>query len=285
MKKGAIFCVAALLLALVVAPATAAKIQKVNSSDGVPIAYETSGKGSPALVFIHCWECDMGFWKDQVPYFDKKYQVVTLDLAGMGQSGMGRKDYTIQSFAQDVAAVVKAAGLKKVILIGHSMGGPVALEAAKLMPDKVIGVIGVDTYQNLEMKRPPLQMMAFLAGLKTNYKATVTPYIRTLFPKTADTTLAAQVASKIASANPEVGYGAMRNMMSYNPATTAGELKMPIRAVNSDLFPTNVEADQKIAPSFKVVILPGTGHFLFLEKPQKFNELLAQTIDGIVKPK
>jgi len=285
MCRAMILVAVVLLCASLAAPAIAAKIDKVNSADGVPIAYAVEGKGSPALVFIHCWSCDMSFWKDQVPYFAKKYQVVTLDLGGHGQSGTARKDYTIESFAQDVAAVVKAAGLKKVILVGHSMGGPVALEAAKLMPDKVIGVIGIDTYQNLGQKRAPLQMMTVLAGLKTNFKGTVPPFVRGMFPKTADTTLIARVASKMASGNPEVGYSAMKNLMTYEAAPTASALKMPIRSVNSDLFPTNVEADQKIAPSYKVTIMPGTGHFLFLENPQKFNELLAQTIEGILKQK
>lgn len=285
MKRVMTLVALALLCAVIAVPTVAAKTHKVNSADGVPIVYAVEGKGSPALVFIHCWSCDMSFWKDQVPYFAKKYQVVTLDLAGHGESGTTRKDYTMESFAQDVAAVVKAAGLKKVILIGHSMGGPVALEAAKLMPDKVIGIIGVDTYQNFGQKRSQLQTIQFLASLKTNFKGTTQQFVRTMFPKTADTTLAAKVASKMASGNPDVGYSAMKSLMTYDAAPTASALKMPIRSVNSDLFPTNVEADQKIAPSFKVTIMPGTGHFLFLENPQKFNELLAQTIDEIVKKK
>ncbi len=285
MKMVMILCAVLALCAFIAAPATAAKAKKANSFDGVPIAYDVAGKGSPALVFIHCWSCDMGFWKDQVPYFSQKYTVVTLDLAGHGQSGTARKDYTIQSFAEDVAAVVREAGLKKAILVGHSMGGPVALEAAKLMPDRVIGVIGIDTYQNLEQKRAPIQMTAFLASLKKDFKGTVTPFVSSMFPKTADTTLVKSVAAKMASGNPEVGYSAMTNMMTYEAGPTASALKVPIRAVNSDLFPTNVEADQKIAPSFKVTIIPGTGHFLFLENPQKFNEALDQTIQGIVTGK
>jgi pimeloyl-ACP methyl ester carboxylesterase len=285
MTRVLVLCAIALLCALIAAPAAAAKIEKVKSADGVPIAYAVDGKGSPALVFIHCWSCDMGFWKDQVPYFAKKYEVVTLDLAGHGQSGTARKDYTIQSFAKDVAAVVKAAGLTKVILVGHSMGGPVALEAAKLMPDVVVGVIGIDTYQNLGQHPAPIQTVQFLATLKANFKGTTEQFVRSMFPKTADTTLAKSVAAKLASGNPDIGFSAMKNLMAYDPAPTASALKMPIRAVNSDHFPTNVEGDQKVAPSFKVTIVPGTGHFLFLENPQKFNEALAQTIDGIVKQK
>src|ERR1700730_13941068 len=75
------------------------------SPDGVGIHYETTGKGRPALVLVHCWTCDSSFWQDQVARLAKNHQVVTLDLAGHGRSGRTRKNYTIEAFGQDVKAV------------------------------------------------------------------------------------------------------------------------------------------------------------------------------------
>ena len=128
--------------------AALAKDAVVKSADGIPISYSMQGKGEPAIVFVHCWCCDRGYWKDQIPYFDNKHTVVAVDLAGHGDSGLGRAEWTIEAFAADVASVVDALKLKKVILVGHSMGGPVSLEAARLMNGRVIGVIGVDTFQD-----------------------------------------------------------------------------------------------------------------------------------------
>src|SRR5215467_1916483 len=105
----------------------------VPSFDGVPIHYRSLGAGPTAVVLVHCWGCSMKTWDGQVAALAARYQVVLLDLAGHGESGKGRKDYTIQAFGQDVRAVCDALGLKKVILVGHSMGGPVILEAASLM--------------------------------------------------------------------------------------------------------------------------------------------------------
>jgi alpha/beta hydrolase family protein len=117
-----------------------------TSIDGVTIKYEVAGQGEPALVFVHCWSCNRRFWDDQVAYFAPRYRVVRLDLAGHGGSGRGRGDYTIETFGADAAAVIEQLALKRVILIGHSMGGPVAVEVEKRLGDRVIGVVGVDTF-------------------------------------------------------------------------------------------------------------------------------------------
>src|SRR3970282_656221 len=95
----------------------------VTAADQVAIKYETSGRGEPALVFVHCWTCTRGYWDKQAEHFAKSHQVVRLDLAGHGESGRERKDYTVEAFGGDVAAVVEKLGLKRVVLIGYSIGG------------------------------------------------------------------------------------------------------------------------------------------------------------------
>src|SRR5512144_68056 len=126
-----------LLLALSAARPEAAVNGVVASADGVAIHYHAEGRGSPALVFVHCWACDRHLWDAEVPVFAASHRVVTLDLAGHGESGRGRKDWTIAAYAEDVRAVVEALHLDRVVLIGHSMGGPVIVEAARKMPARV----------------------------------------------------------------------------------------------------------------------------------------------------
>ena len=122
-----------------------------RTADGVPIRYEVRGRGDPALVFIHGWASDRSVWQEQVNIFARGHTLVTVDLGGHGASGANRASWSIASLAQDVVTVVKALGLKRVVLIGHSMGGPVALLAAGRMPDRILGVIGVDTLHNAEL--------------------------------------------------------------------------------------------------------------------------------------
>src|SRR5687767_1979210 len=114
----------------------------VKAPDGVDIRYEVAGSGEPALVFVHGWSCDRTYWRPQIEHFSKSRRVVTLDLGGHGASSLGRKDWTMEAFAGDVRAVVEGLGLKRVVLVGHSMGGPVSLEAARMMPDRVAAVVG-----------------------------------------------------------------------------------------------------------------------------------------------
>ena len=66
--------------------------EKVSSKDGVEIAYEVKGYGEPALVFVHGWCWDKSIWENQVKVFSAKYKVITIDLAGHGESGSNRKD-------------------------------------------------------------------------------------------------------------------------------------------------------------------------------------------------
>src|SRR6187401_846993 len=117
--------------------------------DGVHVQYRVYGTGEPALVFIHGWSCDSNYWREQLPAFKQKYTLVTVDLAGHGGTDGNRSDWTITRFGQDVATALSAVPNKQIILVGHSMGGPVALEAARLLKGRVIGIIGVDTFKSV----------------------------------------------------------------------------------------------------------------------------------------
>src|ERR1700758_2349293 len=157
-----------------------------RADDGLEIVGEGRGQGDTALVFLHGWCGDREYWKHQVEVFAADYRVVALDQAGHGESGKGRKAWTADGLAGDVEAVVKALGLKRVILVGHSMGGSVALLAAKRMPGTVIVVIGVDTLQNAEFKLPEEGRKSILDGVEKDFKGTVRVTIAGLLPEKAD---------------------------------------------------------------------------------------------------
>ncbi len=124
----------------------------VRSADGIPIHYEVYATGEPALVFVHGWSCDRSYWDAQVPFFSERHRVVTVDLAGHGESGLGRDAWSMRAFGQDVAAVVEELGLDEIVLVGHSMGGPVVVEAARILGDRVNVVVGADTFNDVSQK-------------------------------------------------------------------------------------------------------------------------------------
>lgn len=259
--------------------------QNALSKDGARINFHAVGKGEPALVFIHGWSCDKSYWDYQVTSFEKKYRVVTIDLAGHGESGLERKNYTLQSFGEDVATVVNKLGLKKVILIGHSMGGYVIIEAARQLKEKVIGLVGADTYQGLEDEMTKEQIDQFMKPFKENFVLKTKEFVKTMFPQTADSTLINRIADDMSSAPPQVAISAMQNLFSYNAFKALKDVNASIISINCDRYPLNVEETRKHTKSFDVKMMNGVGHFVMLEDPGKFNALLQESIDELLKVK
>ena len=70
-----------------------------TAADGVPIAFTETGEGSPSLVFIHGWMCDQTYWSEQIAAFSEGHTVVTIDLAGHGDSGMDRVGWPLMAYA------------------------------------------------------------------------------------------------------------------------------------------------------------------------------------------
>ena len=174
----------------------------VTTADSVSIAYQVYGEGSTALVFVHGWSCDRSYWKEQVQPFSKLYKVVTIDLGGHGESGFGRSDWTIFSFGTDVATVIKELKLDRVILIGHSMGGDVVVDAALQLPGSVVGLIMVDTYTELGNGRSMEQIQAFVDDLSTDFQVKVRGLVHSFYLPNNSSSLVDRIADDMSSAPP-----------------------------------------------------------------------------------
>jgi pimeloyl-ACP methyl ester carboxylesterase len=254
----------------------------VRSTDGITIRYEAFGEGEPALVLVHCWSCDRHLWDGVIPRLAKTRRVVTLDLAGHGESGRDRKEWTIAAFGEDVRAVVEALGLKKVILAGHSMGGPVILEAARLMPGRVVGLIPVDTGQNVEQTSSAEEVAGIIGAFEKDYRATAESFTRQyMFTPKSDPALIERVVAKNVSAPPEVAIPCLRAVLSYDARPTLREVRVPCRALNADLFPTDIEANRRHFASYDVTLMTGVGHYVMLEDGPRFSEVLAWAVSKL----
>ena len=276
------------ILLLVVFAFSAAQAQPksevVNASDGVPIHYSVQGKGDPALVFIHCWACNRHFWDNQVAEFSKTYRVVTIDLPGHGESGQGRKNYSVESYGDDVKTVVTKLNLKRVVLVGSSMGGPIALEATRRMPDRVVAIVPVDTLQNVEQKVPQEQLDAVFQQMQADFKTATTNLLNQFFfSPTTPAAVKERIINETIAQKPEVVLPILKAVFSYDAAPGLRVVKVPIRAINADRVPTDVTANRKYAPQFDVVIIKGTGHYPMLEDPARFNQMLAEILRNLPK--
>jgi len=261
------------------------KSDHVTTADSLDIYYSYGGAGETALVFVHGWGCDRNYWKKQVNYFIKHFTVVTVDLAGHGQSGLNRHAWTIPAFGTDVAAVVENLKLNRVILIGHSMGGPAVVEAARLLPGKVLGIIGIDTFQDFVEKMDETDFKIWISDFERNFPGATTNFVRSMFMPYADTAIINTVAADMSLEPPEVGIGAFYGYYDYDIMPAIRELDIPIRCINANLWPTNIAGNKEVEPLYDVVFIDSVGHFPQLVKPIEFNEKLAATIEDIIAHK
>jgi pimeloyl-ACP methyl ester carboxylesterase len=253
----------------------------VASADGVRVRYHVEGKGEPALVFVHCWTCDRRFWDAQLQAFAPRHRVVTLDLGGHGESSRDRKDWSIEAYGADVRAVVEKLDLGRVILIGHSMGGPIILEAARTMLGRVAALIPVDALTNVGERVKPEELEAFLKPFEADYRSTTSKFLREyMFVPGTDAGLIDRIVEKSSAAPPEIAVASLRHAFLYDAAAALRATTVPIRALNADRFPTNLEAARRYAPQFDAVIMKGVGHYPMLEDPARFNQLLREIVDG-----
>ncbi len=263
-----------------------------GSADGVQIKYELKGKGEPTLVFVHGWCCDRTYWREQLPYFAKRHRVVAIDLAGHGESGLNRKAWTMDAFGEDVAAVVAKLGLKQVVLIGHSMGGTVIVKAAPKIPRQVIGLVTVDQFYNLEETHTQKEMDEFIAPFRVNFREAVSTWVRTIFTPKSDPKLVEWVVAHMSSRPPEVGLGAATEAdgelafwgnIDNCLIRAIQKVEAPLVFINSDLQPTPEEINKRHPPYSNAKIVRGVGHFVMLEAPAVFNQLLESSIEEFTR--
>ncbi|MCD6249295.1 MAG: alpha/beta hydrolase [candidate division Zixibacteria bacterium] len=257
---------------------SAVVVDSVASEDGVMIYYDVQGEGDRTLVFVHGWSCDRSYWDGQVSNLAPDFRVVTIDLGGHGQSGLGRDAWTMSAFGADVAAVVTKLDLHDIILIGHSMGGPVCIEAVRRLPGKVTAIVGVDNFQSFASNLTPEQVDGFVANFMPDFETTTVQFVNAMFPEGTDTALVGRISRDMASAPREVGISAIAYTVSYDYKSALADMRRPIRTISSDKHPTNVELNKQIAASFEVRLIPGSSHFPQLENPDNFNRLLRETI-------
>ncbi|CAG1000850.1 AB hydrolase superfamily protein YdjP [Burkholderiales bacterium] len=261
-------------------PAHAAQ-GRAASADGVAIAYDAHGAGTPALVFVHGWSCDRTYWKGQLEPLGRRYRVVAIDLAGHGESGTNRQAWTIAAFGADVAAVVEKLGIERVILIGHSMGGDVIVEAARRLRGRVAGLVWVDVYRKLDAPPTAERIEAFVAPFRVDFTERTRAFVRGMFPATADKSLVEWIAADMSSAPKEIALAAMVSVFSNGremPAALA-DLKLPTIAINPDHPPTDFESLKR--HGVEVVLMPGVGHFPMMEDPERFNRVLGSVIEKL----
>ncbi|MBI4916795.1 MAG: alpha/beta hydrolase [Acidobacteria bacterium] len=253
----------------------------VSSADGVEIGYTTRGAGDTTLVFIHGGLADRSFFAPQMDALGDRYALVALDLGGHGASGRGRTRWVIPAWGEDVRAVVEATGARRVVLIGNSLGGAVALEAAARLPGRVLGVVAVDTLHDMTQKVPESWSAARAKAFRDDFPGTCHALVDMLFHKDEQLELRAWAEQRMCATPVEIVAGMMEGFAGYDDAAAGRAAAVPIRAINGDLFPTKVDVNRAAGLDFDAVIMTGAGHYPMLERPAEFNAHLVEIVTSL----
>jgi len=255
------------------------------SFDSERIAYTIAGEGETTLIFIHGWSCDARYWQKQIPVFEKNYRVISLDLAGHGHSSLSRNNYTMLSFAHDVRAIVEKERIDRAVLIGHSMGGAVIAETARLIPEKVLGIVGVDTLQNVAERPPQSVIDNMVVPFETDFTNATQNFVATMFPEGTDPQLMNWIREDMSSAPKTIALSAFRNYLGRyvtgEAALVFNDIEIPVISINAELWPTSPEENRKYIKDYQLYYIKGTGHFPMLEKPAEFDMLLKKAIHSL----
>lgn len=241
--------------------------------DGARIHYKSWGKGKDALVLVHGWGCNLNHWRDQIPDFSKRNRVIALDLPGHGESDKPQQlAYTMDLFANAIDAVMRDAKVDHAVIVGHSMGTPVARQFYRKYPQKTLGIVIVDgglrLFGTKEMRE---QFLAMFRGPK--YKEAGTQ----MFSQMAATMAPAdkeRVTTSFGNTPQYVLVSAMESM-SEDSLYAPDKINVPVFAIlaKSPFWQADTEEFFRgLAPDFEMQWWEGVGHFLMIEKPKQFND-------------
>jgi pimeloyl-ACP methyl ester carboxylesterase len=188
------------------------------------------------------------------------------------------------SFGEDVATVINKLSLDQVVLIGFSMGAPVVIEAAKRVPNQVVGVVLVDWLQDIEMQYPP-EVISYLDSVFMDVVTTPTiEKMKPFFRKNKEASFE-RLLSMLKDA-PRIGWReSLIDIFRWSNEDCIESLKniqTRIISINSDQTPTNVEAFMKYVPSYKAKIILDVGHVVFWDAPEEFNRLLEESVQEFI---
>ena len=240
--------------------------------DGAKIHYKSYGKGKDAVVLIHGWTCNLDNWREQIPELSKRNRVIALDLPGHGQSDKPQINYTMDLFANAVDAVMRDAKVDHAVLVGHSMGTPVARQFYRKYPQKTLAIVIVDG--GLRLFGTKEMRDGFLAMFRSPaYKESGGQMFSQMM---ANLPAAEQERGKASFANtPQyVIVGAME-AMSDEALYAPDKINVPVFAIlaKSPFWPADTEQFlHGLAPDLEFQMWEGVGHFVMLEKPKQFND-------------
>lgn len=243
--------------------------------NGVKLFFEEVGSGDPPILLVHGWTCDHTYMAPQFEHFRRTHRVIAVDLRGHGQSDKPKQDYTMLAFADDLVWLCDQLKVKKPIVIGHSMGGVIAVELAARFPEVPGAVVTLDS----PIVPPPELLdgvatptIAALRGL--DYREVQRKMVaEMLFLPTDDPTRKARIVDAMSSAPQHVMASAFAGIFC-DTAASAAACKVPFLILLAAQPLSDVAGLRQVCPTAIIGQTVGAGHFHQLEVPEQVNAMI-----------
>ena len=245
------------------------------SRGGVRLAYDTAGAGDPAMIFVHGWSCDRSYFAPQFRHFATGHAVAAMDLRGHGDSSEpSAGPYDVETLADDVLAVIEAAGLKNPVLAGHSLGALIGLACAA-RSGAIRALLMIDPAPITNEAAKAFFRESFDVVSADDDRSWRTAFVSGLFLPT-DVARREAIIRGMPAVSPRVAAAMIRAMGEFDGASALGKVKVPVLSIGSAV-PANEPADLRSAcPAITIGQTVGAGHFIQLEVPEQVNAMIEQ---------
>jgi 3-oxoadipate enol-lactonase len=241
------------------------------------------GEGEPAIVLLHGLGCDLEVWRAQIDHLRARHRVIAYDQRGHGDSDKARDgQYTIDALAQDLDAVIRAHGLGRALLVGHSLSGAVLTRYSGLHPEKVTGLVYVDAVGDFS-SFPKAEVEAVLAKEESpsfDAAARRAAFSESLGPKAKPATRQKVIAS-LEKIDPPAYSALRRSLAQFDPRALA-LFRGPTLAIEAADVPPPMRAVLAAqALNIQRVELPEVSHWLQLDDPDGLNREIDAFLAGL----
>lgn len=250
---------------------------EIQRSDHTTIRYTASGPtAGPTLVLIHGWACSRSDFDAVTDHLPEDYRVLAIDLAEHGESRSTRDVWTMEEFARDVAAVLQAESVTTAVVAGHSLGGAVAVETARLLPNTVSHVVALDslTYLYLFPAQSDEQTDAMVRMFREDFAAAVRGLVEGGSPTGFDPALKDAYYEKMVAVRQPAGLRSIEGLVHWDMDAALRETKQPITVFAIRDFATQ-EAIERYGDRFDIVLVDLGSHHFPVEAPKGTAKLLA----------
>jgi pimeloyl-ACP methyl ester carboxylesterase len=247
--------------------------------NAVRLAYEEAGSKNPPLMLVHAWGGDRTWMRSLFDRLRARHRVVAVDLRGFGESDKPEQRYTIAAFADDLAWMASELRLQRPVLVGHSLGGAVVLEAAAHNPDLASGIVILEA---LVVAPPPLvaSFRPMLDALRSGaFAPALTQMTQQLTGPHLDPRDRDAIIDKTVTNAPHVMISSLESSLAYDGISAAARCTVPALYVSSGPWYTDVARFKELCPTLVTAQLVGCGHFFPIEVPDQVHPIVARFID------